>query len=224
VSSRVVINGIGIDLCDRMFCWNALKTLPRALISAVTAALAEGYPLQSLRMGNNSTLGITVAVAVFGTIARNDELPAESAQSSRPSWPGVSLGIALAVCALIAWGYLRSGAGAAAATQRQVRTDVLENRTVDDVRPQSTIADAPDIAAPPASGRLIETLRQQVAQSPVLQDGDAQSSLLDALDQAGDIWTKTQRQNRDALRQLNRQVRLGESRQAPSLVIITFEH
>ncbi|HET6426691.1 MAG TPA: sulfatase-like hydrolase/transferase, partial [Planctomycetaceae bacterium] len=58
----------------------------------------------------------------------------------------------------------------------------------------------------------------------VLQDGEAQGSLLESLDQAGDLWERTHRQNRQALQQLQRQVRIGKSRQAPHLVLITFEH
>jgi arylsulfatase A-like enzyme len=58
----------------------------------------------------------------------------------------------------------------------------------------------------------------------MLQDDDAPGTLLQSLDQAGEIWTRTQRQNQLALRQLQRQVRIGESRQAPHIVLITFEH
>lgn len=124
----------------------------------------------------------------------------------------------------MAWGYARSSP-----TKRKPIETVAPVASNAPTGSLPFVANEKDVRGPssPAekssSGRLIDALRHQIAQSPVLQDADAQSSLLDSLDRAGDLWTKTQRQNRDALRQLKRQVRIGESRQAPHLVLITFD-
>lgn len=136
-----------------------------------------------------------------------------------------SIGALLVVGGLMLWGYARAGLMQPRpfGTVATVAPNVPEKRTTT-ADGDADVRGLPASAAPPASGRLIETLRQQVAQSPLLGDADAQSSLLEALDQAGTVWTRTQRQNRDALRQLKRQVRIGESRQSPHLILVTFDH
>ncbi len=147
-------------------------------------------------------------------------------QSIRPRRSAIVTGFVIVVVALLGWGYLR---GTVNSVAREPVAPSSTPATTSQAAPSATptndadTGNSPIRSADKPAGRLIDVLRQQIAQSPILQDDDAQSSLLNSLDQAGDLWTRTQRENRDALRQLNRQVRIGEQRQAPNLVLITFE-
>lgn len=152
------------------------------------------------------------------------DLSLQPIQPSRQSWKRFGVLIVLALAVL--WGW-RSAQSAFTTRIRAARASVAPPRSgashskdlpVDTRRPSS-----PQKHSEAPTGGLIPTLREQIANSPVLQDGDAQDSLLDSLDQAGNLWERTQRQNRQALQQLQRQVRIGDSRQAPHIVLITFE-
>lgn len=81
-----------------------------------------------------------------------------------------------------------------------------------------------DLQRAPNPSRLIDALQNQIANSPALQDNDTQASLLDSLQQAGDVLTRAKRQNQQAIQQLQRQSRIGASRQAPHVVLVTFDH
>lgn len=151
-------------------------------------------------------------------------MPTEPVQPARLSWTRFSLAAVLLIAIFWSWTSARSAFTAAKqATSGKASAPPVTPRTS---KPRSTDT---DLQRPPSSekrddqGRLINALRDQVANSPMLQDDDAQGSLLESLNQAGDIWTRSQRQNQQALRQLQRQVRIGESRQAPHLILITFE-
>ncbi len=140
--------------------------------------------------------------------------------ASRSAWTCTLLG------GLLAWGYVRSGSAERAPVSTVAPVKHSEANTSATSPTRAVDADVRGIPSStdlPPRGRLIETLRQQIAQSPVLGDAEAQSPLLESLDQAGAIWTKTQRQNREALRQLQRQVRVGDRRQSPHVILVTFD-
>ncbi len=153
-------------------------------------------------------------------------MPDDTTLTARPWHLSISTWTVVFLGGLIVWGYARSGP-----TPRAPKVAIAPVATAVPNEPlvPASIASDEDVRGVPAAGekpptgRLIETLRQQIAQSPLLGEADAQSSLMDSLDQAGTIWTRTQRQNREALRQLKRQVRIGESRQSPHLVLVTFD-
>ncbi len=208
-----------------MFCENASKSLGVGMKSATIAGWTSGKSLQPLFAEFEKRVGIAVA-SPFTDFQKDEIVPSEFLRTIRPLATSISTWAVLVLVGLMTWGYARSGQTPRPSTAAKGPAA----QSSPDRRPTSTAAESdedargiPTVGEKPPAGRLIEALRQQVGQSPLLQDADAQSSLLDSLDQAGEIWTKTQRQNREALRQLKRQVRIGESRQAPHLVLITFE-
>lgn len=84
-------------------------------------------------------------------------------------------------------------------------------------------AQADDVSEPTADAPgLIDTLRGTVDASPIFEETGAQESLLDSLDAAQEQLTRAQRDNRRALREANRQVRVGSSRASPHLLLITL--
>jgi arylsulfatase A-like enzyme len=70
---------------------------------------------------------------------------------------------------------------------------------------------------------VIGSLRSLIQSSPAFEDSGAQQDLLDNLDDADAALRSIKRQNRDALRQANRQVRLGAAARAPHIVLIVAE-
>ena len=88
--------------------------------------------------------------------------------------------------------------------------------------PQSEGA-ADDVSAPDAQPPgLIDTLRGTVDASPIFEETGAQDSLLESLDAAQEQLNRVKRDNRHALREANRQVRVGGSRASPHLLLITI--
>lgn len=150
-------------------------------------------------------------------MADHEILTARSRRLAFSTWTIVLL------VGLMTWGYARSGSSP---TMTRAAVAPLVSKTAANVPSPPADADVrriPSSVEPSPTGGLIGTLRQQIAQSPLLGDAAAQTPLLESLDRAGTIWTRTQRQNREALRQLNRQVRIGESRLTPHLVLVTFD-
>lgn len=70
---------------------------------------------------------------------------------------------------------------------------------------------------------IVDALREQVRSSQVLEESGVQQDLMDSLDHAHDLWTRTKEQNRQALRRLQRSPRIGAARQQPHLVLITVD-
>lgn len=83
----------------------------------------------------------------------------------------------------------------------------------DDVRGRNTLEDKPG---------LIDTLRGTIEGSPVFEESGAQESLLDSLDAAQDELRRVKRDNRRALRNANRQQRVGSAARVPHLLLITI--
>lgn len=67
-----------------------------------------------------------------------------------------------------------------------------------------------DAAAPPKSG-VIGALRELVKSSPVFEDAEQSQGLDEMLDEADQLLDRVRAENRAALRQVNRQIRLGPS-------------
>ncbi len=70
---------------------------------------------------------------------------------------------------------------------------------------------------------LVETIRRTVESSPVFEESGVQGELLDGLNAAEDEMTRIKRENRRALRDANRQVRVGNSALSPNLLLITVD-
>lgn len=83
--------------------------------------------------------------------------------------------------------------------------------TADDLRHQP--AEAPG---------LIETLRGTVEASPVFEEAGADDALVESLDAAQAELARTKRENRRAIREANRQLRVGSTKASPHLVLVTL--
>lgn len=100
--------------------------------------------------------------------------------------------------------------------------EVVEARRVELDAAERAAADAPpaagnergelpdDAGAPPKSG-IIGALRELVASSPVFEEAEQSQSLDEMLSEADTLLDRVRAENRTALRQANRQVRLGPS-------------
>lgn len=87
---------------------------------------------------------------------------------------------------------------------------------------QATVAD--DVAdAPESGGGLLGVLRQTVDLSPIFEETGIQDGLADGLIAAEDELSRQKHENRRALREANRQVRVGAARQSPNLILISAE-
>lgn len=86
----------------------------------------------------------------------------------------------------------------------QAPTDTPPARDVDD-------RDAPDDAAPPPRSGVIGALRELVKSSSVFEEAGQSQSLDEMLTEADELLDRVRAENRSALRQVNRQVRLGPS-------------
>jgi arylsulfatase A-like enzyme len=69
---------------------------------------------------------------------------------------------------------------------------------------------------------LIETLRGTVDASPVFEEAGADDTLLESLDAAQVELDRSKRENRRAIREANRQLRVGSAANAPHLILITL--
>lgn len=89
--------------------------------------------------------------------------------------------------------------------------------------PAGTEGAADDVSVPAQDPPgLIDTLRGTVDASPIFEETGAQESLLESLDAAQEQLNRVKRDNRHALRDANRQVRVGGSRASPHLLLITI--
>lgn len=81
-----------------------------------------------------------------------------------------------------------------------------------------------DVGSPdqPGSG-LVETIRRTVEASPVFEESGVREQLLDGLSEAQAEMSRIKSENRRALREATRQVRVGGAASAPSLILITAE-
>lgn len=92
-----------------------------------------------------------------------------------------------------------------------------------------------DVLAEDASGQLVPTppaedddrpnffdgIRGLIGDSPAFDEADATDSLIQSLNRAEDIYNEIRRSNRDAIRSMNRQVRIGQARRSPHLILLT---
>lgn len=78
--------------------------------------------------------------------------------------------------------------------------------------------------APESSGGLIGGLRNLIQSTDILgSDEDVSGGLLNQLDQAAGQLNRVRQSNRDAIRQANRQPRVGRNSASPNLVLIQLE-
>lgn len=76
----------------------------------------------------------------------------------------------------------------------------------------------------PLKTPMLEGLRQQIEQAPLSGEADdAVRNLSDQLSEADALYSEAKRQNRSAIQQANRQVRIGAAKRSPNFVLITID-
>ena len=82
-----------------------------------------------------------------------------------------------------------------------------------------------DLSPPAAAGTgMIGGLRNLIQSTEIFsQDGDVQNGLLGQLDQASETLSRVRASNRDAIRQANRQTRVGQGPRSPNVILILME-
>ena len=83
-----------------------------------------------------------------------------------------------------------------------------------------------DVAEAPGTqsgGGLLDVLRQTINLSPIFEETGVQEGLADGLIAADNEFNLQKRENRRSIREANRQVRIGEARLSPNLVLISVE-
>lgn len=73
---------------------------------------------------------------------------------------------------------------------------------------------------PPSSGNMIGNLRNFIESSEVLESAGAQSGLIEMLGEAESSYSRIKDENREALRRLNRQIRVGAAELSPHLILV----
>lgn len=102
--------------------------------------------------------------------------------------------------------------------QAQLRREVPKRSP--DRNDQQLPADA-EVPEPTWNHGLTRALADQIQSNPVFQrENSSTDPLIDILTQADELLTEAKRRNREALRQLNRQVRVGAARLSPHLIVI----
>jgi arylsulfatase A-like enzyme len=129
---------------------------------------------------------------------------------------------------------LRGGAGEQAQTDRKVLPPPVQPRrgpTVSE-RPDPTAPDAvprdataPDDVEqrPAAKTGLIRGLREQVESSQPFEEAGVVDPLLDMLTEADEILSQAKLRNMEAIRQANRQIRVGAARLSPHIILLVVD-
>jgi arylsulfatase A len=98
-----------------------------------------------------------------------------------------------------------------------------------DAKPRSANPRQPDDLRPvPESEQerrpgLIGSLRDFMESSPIFEESGVQEELFQGLSEAQDELTRIRRENAEALRQANRQIRIGRAANDPSVILIQIE-
>ncbi len=69
---------------------------------------------------------------------------------------------------------------------------------------------------------FFDGIRGIIGDSPAFDDNDATESLVESLNRAEKAYKEIRQSNREAIRGMNRQVRVGTARQSPHIVVITI--
>ncbi|MBI1348142.1 sulfatase-like hydrolase/transferase [bacterium] len=141
----------------------------------------------------------------------------------------VSLGfLGLGVLATVALTYVSSGRLLLNGTSdrliwAQEPTQSLQPRPSATAVKPTDVSPVHETQQPRPTRGLVEALREQVRTSQILDEAGVQQDLMDSLDQAHELWSRTKAQNREALRRLQRGPSVGIARQAPHIVLITVD-
>lgn len=97
----------------------------------------------------------------------------------------------------------------------------------DDTAPRVARANPPaadDVEPrPEAKSRLVRALREQIETAEPFAEGGVVDPLLDILTEADEILSQAKLRNMEAIRQTNRQVRVGAARLSPHIVLVIAE-
>lgn len=115
-----------------------------------------------------------------------------------------------------------------ARAQPPVREQQGASPTVDELPPQlaagSNPAAADDVEPrPEAKSGIVRALREQVETTEPFAEGGVVDPLLDILTEADEILSQAKLRNMEAIRQTNRQVRVGAARLSPHIVLVIAE-
>ena len=78
---------------------------------------------------------------------------------------------------------------------------------------------------PPADGdrpTFFDGIRQMIGENPAFEDGEVSSGLIESLERAEDTFKEIRQSNREAIRGMNRQLRVGNAKTTPHIVLVTI--
>lgn len=114
-----------------------------------------------------------------------------------------------------------------ARAQPAVREQGEATSAIDDTAPRVARANPPpadDVEPrPEAKSRIMRALREQVETAEPFAEGGVVDPLLDILTEADEILSQAKLRNMEAIRQTNRQVRVGAARLSPHIVLVLAE-
>lgn len=68
---------------------------------------------------------------------------------------------------------------------------------------------------------LFDGIRQIIGDSPAFDDSEVSDGLLESLNQAEKTFQEIRQSNREAIRGMNRQIRIGRAKQSPHIILVT---
>jgi arylsulfatase A len=143
----------------------------------------------------------------------------------RPTCWVAFVGLVLSLCSLPGCDALRSAAEpeanrppSADGTPPLPATGPTRHKTGKATLPPDDVA-----TSPPAKNGLIRSLKDQVESNQAIEESGVIDPLLDSLMEADEILSQTKLRNREAIRQTNRQVRVGSARQSPNLILVLVD-
>lgn len=135
----------------------------------------------------------------------------------------LQLGIASLISAVVAGQFIASELplGHTPATSERVPLDLTLSREPATSR---MVAQGPVLQPKESEERpsLFDGIRRIIGDSPVFDDNDATEGLVESLNEAEKAFKEIRESNRDAIRGMNRQIRIGRAKQSPHIVLVTL--
>lgn len=69
---------------------------------------------------------------------------------------------------------------------------------------------------------FFDGIRRIIGDSPAFDDNDATDGLVESLNRAEKAYDEIRQSNREAIRGMNRQIRIGQARQSPHIILVTL--
>lgn len=71
---------------------------------------------------------------------------------------------------------------------------------------------------------IFDGIRKIIGDSPAFDDNDATEGLVESLNEAEKLYDGIRKSNREAIRGINRQVRIGRAKRSPNIIVVTVPH